>query len=210
MTRWLMVAPALLLLPACPPSGTWYRPAPRARPPENDALGALPVRGPVVAPQRQPVQRGDVMRVTTETDEFTGRTSHRLEIGLSRTDRFVAFGMTGGPGVLATMQLPANGGWRYLECHHVAALADDARIAPTDVEHDGRVVRGGVIEHIGFRLSPEDLALLAAAERIRFRVCSTVYEFPARSREVFAEFIRRLEPQLVLDEPSQEIDTTAP
>lgn len=220
MKRWLAASSlALLVLPACGPRA-WYRSENRwnreereersAARREDDRLGQLPVRGQLVDPR---AGRIEAARVTTNTDEFTGNVSHHLSLELSRTDRFAAFAIPGVDFVGASMTLPANRGWRYLHCHQVHGLADEYRVAPTDVEHDGRVMRGGVIEHINFRLSQQDLQALAVAQHIRFRVCNTIYEFPARSREAFAELLRRMsppEPSLPSEEPSQEIDTPEP
>lgn len=208
--RWA-AAIVLLALPACF-GRAWYRPPPPPpRPQENDSLGALPVfhRAP---PQQEAAPR---IQVVTRADEFTGRTSHELEIGIqdagtiddqpvrgSPHDAFTIVGIPGAAEALVTFHTGAPS-WQYLRCHHVDALADGIRLALSEADHDGRVLHGGVSEHVSFTVPLETLDAIAAAGRTRFRVCRTIFTLPPHSAEAVAELLRRIRALPVAEAPAE-------
>jgi hypothetical protein len=201
--RWL-AAGVLLILPACLPR---YAPVPRALP-ENDALGALPVRGPVVAPRprltRVQPEPSPEIRVSSSVDEFTGEASFLLEIGIAnagsqngrpvRGTQFDQLRMVSRPGAHfahVTIQVFSDR-WQYLRCNSVHGLADDRRLEILRPDRSGRVLRRGVSETVDFGLGLEDLDAIASAELTRLRVCTTIYVLPSGSAAAVAEFVRRI------------------
>lgn len=144
-------------------------------------------RTPLAAPTRG---RGRVT-VSTEHDEFTGETTHRLRVEINSRERLTVLADGSGRGDVTVLVSSHNDSWTYLECHSVAALADSERLSPYGVDHDGSVLRGGVAEHVVFRFAPHDVRTMALARRIRFRICNTVYELPHGSAAAFGELYRR-------------------
>lgn len=127
--------------------------------------------------------------VSTERDEYTGATTHRLDVWFNSNERMTVLGY-GGDGVSVLVH-SFNETWEYLECHSTVGLADDTRIVPRGVEHDGDAMHGGVLEHVTFTLASDDVRIMAHARQIRFRICNTEYELPRGSAAAFAEFYRR-------------------
>lgn len=182
MSRWLAAAVVLALLPACKP---YLRTARRRPAYEDDARGALPVVSASEARQTSSTH------VASRTDEFTGDVTHELEFRLGGMDSLDFVGRTGVQTMLVQLHTGSER-WRFLECHHVHGLADETRIAPLDVEHDGRVLRRSVAEHVSFMLTIDDLVAMATAERVRFRVCTTVIQLPRTARIAFADLLARI------------------
>lgn len=75
--------------------------------------------------------------------------------------------------VFVILTRPAKS-WRYLECHTTRWLVDGERLS-VEAEHHGKVMDGGVIENLAFDLSAKDLARIAAAESVEYRVCNDEY-----------------------------------
>ena len=67
-------------------------------------------------------------------------------------------------------------GWRYLDCHAVEALVDGNPFPLGPEDYSGDVAGDSLLEEIHVRLPPADLRALAAARKVNFRVCSTVYQ----------------------------------
>lgn len=77
----------------------------------------------------------------------------------------------GGPAILS-LTIDHDGSWRYLTCPQLHMLADGEPVALSDASHDGRTRAGGVVETISTLVSDASTRQLAAARRIRIRVCN--------------------------------------
>src|SRR5690606_22080389 len=110
-------------------------PAPQTEAATEARLGA-PQGGPA-APRSA--------RAWTDHDEFTGRTAHRAEIPLGPDTTFTLINPAGSQTVLGAIHTFSRS-WAFLRCHSTHGLADDVPLPLTNIDHNGSVIQGGVVE----------------------------------------------------------------
>lgn len=77
----------------------------------------------------------------------------------------------------------AGGSWKYLQCNQTHWLVDGNPFPTQGVIHRGKVIRGGVIEHLGQPLTLEQLDALAAATTIEFKICNDEFVMSKEDQE---------------------------
>lgn len=165
---------------------------------------------PAVAAQRETVRVPSAPVAPTsallvEEDEFTQQTRATVRDEMPPHGFTVSL-LTQLPGAaeFGAMLVFSRGSadWRYLRCHHVDMLVDGQPLALTDEEHDGRVLRGGVSEHVSVRLDGAALQVLLAAREVRARICADAWTFTPRMMAGFVELRAHLDPSATIIGPA--------
>ena len=85
-------------------------------------------------------------------------------------------------------------GWRYLDCHMVAAMMDGRPFPLAEAEHSGDVGDGYVLEHITVPVTMEQLRQLSGAKDVKLRVCNDVVGLSSQDLGALKTVIGALEP----------------
>lgn len=160
-------------------------PEPMVRAHNAPATFATPTGTTPAASSGSVVGRARTARVRVESDEFTGESRHVFEYDFGRGRGLSIAWVTGNVYVTARIDARSPRA-QFAECHETRGLAGEERITPEEVGYESEPFGVGVLEHVSFRLTPRDLHAMVSSDRVRFRVCSTVFELPGNTEALRA------------------------
>lgn len=125
--------------------------------------------------------------VAAEYDRFRNNTvvtaETELQNGLKLRVLYVSDGQTTTrPGSIGLTLISDSRDWEYLRCHHLNFLVDGKPFPVGEVDHDGTVGRGYVLEYINIEMPVARFTQLARASRVEGRICNT--EFSLREEQL--------------------------
>lgn len=137
--------------------------------------------------------------IETVTDEFRGTSYHQVEVGEVGGPRLmiIAANVEGRVRYSLIFSSTSRNSWRYLQCRSFDILApvpglEERSAYSGTAEHDGRVGRGYVIEHLTVELTDTAMQQLAQSSFVRFRACNDVFALPANFKDYVAQLRERV------------------
>ena len=133
--------------------------------------------------------------VTREYDRFEDQTVTKTrELSLDGLLDFWAYAirpgkLTSPPDFVYFLFTSTSTGWTYLHSHDVIFLADGKQIRASWTNHQGAVVRAGVVETVSAQVSFTDLALLAKASLVELRLGIDEFVLTGTHTEVLQELV---------------------
>lgn len=87
--------------------------------------------------------------------------------------------------------------WQYLTCNQMAFLIDTIRVNLGGSPHKGSIIGTTVLEQLFYQQPFEFLEKLAAAKRVRFKLCTSVFEIEQKTliklREYYKQAINEIQ-----------------